>query len=320
MPVSTASSDARAEPSCDPTDLAGCIDLAFAHHEGRGAPKDDQAFLRLLTQACSMGEPRACANLGAAFDRGDGVAKDRDRARKLFEWACSGGNIRACLNRGHHYEKLQDQPTEAARFFQQACSLMDGEGCYNVGRLREIGAIGDKDETGALAMYETACVAKYGEGCSAAGRILEASGMVKPAHELFTKACNLYDVEGCLALAGQYEVGRGVEQNYRRAAELYQPMCEAGEAVSCAALGRLVEKGLGGPGPNVALAAELYAEACKLRHPVYSLDGCRRLAQLKALGQGVRKDPSGAQEIFAWLCEQGASDECRQGGLSPSAP
>ena len=297
-------------PTCDPRDLEGCIDLAFVYHEGRGVEQDDQVFVRLLAEACGMGAPRGCTNLGSAYDRGDGVPRDRERARRLFELACSGDNTRACNNRGNHYEKLEGKPTEAALYFERACSLLDAEGCYNLGRMREVGATGQKDETGALAMYETACIGKHGPGCTAAGRILDGSGMLTAAHEVYTKACNLYDIDGCLALAAQYESGRGVSQDYAEAMEIYRPMCDANEAISCAAMGRLLENGLLGRAADPVAAARLYTQACDLRHPGYSFEGCRRLARLLSSGLGVPKDEPAAQKVYTWLCEQGQKDEC----------
>jgi len=59
------------------------------------------------------------------------------------------------------------------------------------------------------------------------------------AAELFNKACNGGDMDGCTNLGFMYEKGDGVRQNTSRAKELYGKACDLRFEEGCKAFARL---------------------------------------------------------------------------------
>lgn len=53
------------------------------------------------------------------------------------------------------------------------------------------------------------------------------------AAELFEKACNEGDAWGCYVLGNMYEYGRGVRQNNQTALEYYGKACDLGDQLGC---------------------------------------------------------------------------------------
>ena len=81
------------------------------------------------------------------------------------------------------------------------------------------------------------------------------------------------NAEAALNLAGMAETGRGVPQDYKRAAELYQIAADAGIVQAQAALGKLYANGEGVPQDNkkaifwlTKAAEEGYVEAVSYTH------------------------------------------------------
>lgn len=87
-------------------------------------------------------------------------------------------------------------------------------------------------------------------------------GPVPPASvDSLSHACDGNDGRACLILGGAYASGRGVTQDYGRAATLYQRGCELGAPRSCAGLAMLYQRGLGVQA-DTARARSLYQRAC----------------------------------------------------------
>lgn len=75
--------------------------------------------------------------------------------------------------------------------------------------------------------------------------------------------CNNGDIDACFSLARLYYYGKGVKQNYQKAAELYQKACDGGEPYGCVLLGFLYEEGKG-LRQDYAIAKEYHGKACDL--------------------------------------------------------
>lgn len=67
----------------------------------------------------------------------------------------------------------------------------------------------------------------------------------------------------CLLVGVLYEDGKGVRQDYAKAAEYYKKGCDLGYAMPCEALGRLYMQGKGVP-RNRSSAKRLFGKACDL--------------------------------------------------------
>lgn len=87
-------------------------------------------------------------------------------------------------------------------------------------------------------------------------------------------ACETGDGPSCNALGTQYETGKGVKQDYERAAQLYGMACEHADATGCYNLGVLAEIGLGHE-EDPERARGLYEKACEGGY----IPACERLEE-----------------------------------------
>lgn len=114
-----------------------------------------------------------------------------------------------------------------------------------------------------------------------------------------------------------YEDGKGLPQDDRLAAELYERACAA-IPLFCIDLGRLYENGRGVP-MDPARAAVLYARACASDEPLDER-GCTYLGRLYLAGRGVAADRARAVQLFRQGCAGGVHfgcDDLRDLGESP---
>ncbi|WRF70081.1 sel1 repeat family protein [Helicobacter pylori] len=86
--------------------------------------------------------------------------------------------------------------SKARKYFEKACDLKYGRGCFNLGRLYYYGEGVEKD--------------------------------FKKAFALFEKACDLNNSGGCGTLGMLYEFGQGVEKNLTKVAYFYSKACKLG--------------------------------------------------------------------------------------------
>jgi uncharacterized protein len=77
-----------------------------------------------------------------------------------------------------------------------------------------------------------------------------------------TSACESGNAGSCYSAAVEYEIGEKVEQDYSRAADLYERACNEGAAGGCNNLGVLYEIGLSRD-QDERKAGSLYDQACQ---------------------------------------------------------
>lgn len=97
--------------------------------------------------------------------------------------------------------------SKARKYFEKACELKDGGGCFNLGALYYNGKGVEKD--------------------------------FKKAFALFEKACDLNNSGGCGTLGMLYEFGQGVEKNLTKATYFYSKACKLGFQKTCEILKEL---------------------------------------------------------------------------------
>lgn len=83
------------------------------------------------------------------------------------------------------------------------------------------------------------------------------------AKDLWIKACDGENADGCFNLGVLYDDGHGVKQDYFKAKELYAKACNGGNAGGCSNLGALYYNGLG-VRQDKRQAKEYYGKACVL--------------------------------------------------------
>ena len=102
-----------------------------------------------------------------------------------------------------------------------------------------------------------------------------------------------------------YYDGRGVIQDYAKAAEYFLKGCELNNSISCGLLGYLYSSGQGITQDHIK-AAEYLTKGCE-RNDRYS---CGLLGYLYSRGQGVTQDHTKAAEYFTKGCERNDSYSC----------
>lgn len=83
----------------------------------------------------------------------------------------------------------------------------------------------------------------------------------------------------CWIVGALYEEGKGVRQDYAKAAEYYKKGCDLGYAVPCEGLGELYMKGKGVP-RNRSSAKRLFGKACDLGEQ----EACNKYRELNQAG------------------------------------
>ncbi len=82
------------------------------------------------------------------------------------------------------------------------------------------------------------------------------------AHELFSKACDANNANGCMDLGIMYDTGNGVKQNKIKAVQLYTKACDGGNAKGCLNAGLMYGNAEGVEG-DYSKAFKLLSKACE---------------------------------------------------------
>src|SRR5512140_1431424 len=117
--------------------------------------------------------------------------------------------------------------------------------------------------------------------------------------QLFEKACRGGDKNGCMRAAGQLECGVGTKADWKRASDLSDIACHAGDIEGCAAAGAFaIVRPDAGPA-DYARAAEVYDRACKI-----NAAACDNIGLFYGVGLGVPKDFERAKALLVKACDQ----------------
>jgi len=280
------------------TALLQPLALALALSAGAGPPVPDsacEAFRQLfpgapppegseascgeqLAEACDAGRRLACADLGLLLEEGGALRRDGPRALAYLERACDAGVGWACTELG--LVLLRHGEGERGRAaLLEGCAIGSGAACTV--RLADV-----TDPAAALRLAERACDLGDVDGCVA----LAARTPGGPTAGTLDRACRLGSSEACAALR----------------ADALGERCEAGVAADCLRLGVLLEEGRV-MRPDGAAAAARYARACERG----SGEACWRLGRLHRAGAGVARDEARARKLLAGACAGGEREACR---------
>jgi len=282
--------------------------------------KDYTRARRLLEQACKEGSAVGCHNLALMFYKGDGGLRDETRARMFYARACRHGMGASCFNAGAMWEKGQGGEQDVLRartFYREACARKFADGCEMEKILEKLarveqqekkveadikradkrsGKVNDRlteidqeekkirkererdvEELQRLKQKEKeleADLKRANEEAKEAKREAERAdaayeaavalkaGDLKRARDLFDQACKAGNSGSCVHLGWMIGSGRGGPRDERRARTLLEQGCKAGVAEGCFALGAMFDDGVGGP-QDKARARALYDQACK---------------------------------------------------------
>jgi uncharacterized protein len=117
----------RVESECDAGRAASCTSLGVHYAFGTfGRTRDYGVAQRLLTKACTLGDPTGCHELGVLHQHGRGTVKNAPRAAELYEQACEQQVANACDALRELYERGADgvakDENKAALYRQRACA------------------------------------------------------------------------------------------------------------------------------------------------------------------------------------------------------
>lgn len=209
----------------------GLLDIA-------GTIQEDPAAAQ---QRCDGGESQVCALLGMYYLEHE---HDADRALPLGQQGCEGGAGMGCTVAGMVHAQREVPDYAAARtFLDQACTLRDAAGCYNLGVMHHYGHGVPKDTGRAAELYAEACGMKAGVACYNLG-LMHAAGEGRAVdHEqaatLYGRACELGSSEGCFSLGMMYFSGQGVRRSFENARSLFLNACDLGNHDGCDAYQQL---------------------------------------------------------------------------------
>jgi beta-lactamase hcpA (cysteine-rich 28 kDaprotein) len=88
-------------------------------------------------------------------------------------------------------------------------------------------------------------------------------GDYQKAGQLYQKACDGGNADGCYNLGLLYVSGRGVKQDYQKAVKLFKKDCDSGNAEGCYNLGVSYNNGKGVK-QDFYTAKQYYGKACDL--------------------------------------------------------
>ncbi|MBI4954792.1 MAG: SEL1-like repeat protein [Myxococcales bacterium] len=122
-------------------------------------------------------------------------------------------------------------------------------------------------------------------------------------------SCRAGNADGCAVVGDALRIGRGLEQDVRRAFDTLDRACRDGSQLGCAQLGVMYAEGSAvRKDPEHAVA--LYDEACRADVP----RACVDLGNAYRYGNGVERDHARATELYERGCERGDMMGCRRKG------
>ncbi|MGZ3456087.1 MAG: tetratricopeptide repeat protein [Polyangiales bacterium] len=163
-----------------------------------------------------------------------------------------------------------------------------------------------------VALLEDACARKHAWSCTNVGYMAmvgqaPVSKDDKRAFQLYARACELGDKDGCTKQGYAYELGIGTKSDLEAARKLYEIGDDAGIVDATAAIGRFHLDGLGGASHDEAIALTKLTATCNVGHAF----GCTSLGFMHANARGgLKKDEAKAVELYRKGCDGGAARGC----------
>jgi TPR repeat protein len=170
------------------------------------------------------------------------------------------------------------------KWLEAPCEADYAAGCISIAKVYQLGAGLTESSSKAADLFQKACEGGDGEGCVELSRLLKDT---EAAEKLLQKACELQSLQGCTMLAK----GKAQEK----------------EVLAQACLGGLVEACKGEELIGAwSLGASQYKSACDMGELV----ACQLLGTLLLSGNGVPKNPQAAAAVFEKTCNSGFFMAC----------
>jgi secreted trypsin-like serine protease len=195
--------------------------------------------------ACDAGSASACRDLAKAQLASDPSVAGRAAALAQIDRACQLAQFNC-----REATEVRDAPALAAR-----CDAGDQGACIALAKLLSAWGGLQEDRARALTLFGAACDAQAAEACMPAALLVferwDDIGVAAPAQaEAYLSAsCVAGTNEACEKLADELATGERLVQDPARAAALYHPQCDEGQAEACDFLQMQVLNDPSGPLP-----------------------------------------------------------------------
>ncbi|HMG54624.1 MAG TPA: hypothetical protein VK601_14105 [Kofleriaceae bacterium] len=197
-----------------------CLEAADAWARGSAGTRDAARAIALRRRGCELGAADACADAGDAYRHGDGAAPDLERGRALLERGCQLGSRLGCRKLAVIYRDGDGVPADPGRAFELAARACDDGAAVDTALVDEIGA----------ACLDAADALRDGRGTRRDRA--RAADYERAAVDWFDMACRAAAAH-CTGLGAAFDAGRGVAASPRKARELFQAACDAGNQAAC---------------------------------------------------------------------------------------
>jgi TPR repeat protein len=307
------------EAPCAGSPAPECTDHALAAWSDAQDDRGLACVARMLSEACSLDDPRACTFAGRLWLDGRGVSRDVHRGLDMLLRGCDGGVAMACavmtrwLGAGNNARDVEDaQPLLARAEAEHTCLVGQADACFQVGVLFYYGRDSfPRDRARASRSFVRGCDLGDARACNNVGDALAyGDGVgrdVEGAAAAFFKACRLGEALGCANLGYMAEYGEGVARDVARARTLYRQACRAGDTYGCFHVDLLAAEDAGAPRePMHALAHWL--RACERGRDARA---CAFVGIMYEDGpDGVARDEVKSLQAMARACELGNNRAC----------
>lgn len=203
--------------------------------------------------------------------------KDKEYAERFYGYICAGADKSRALG---YYAYRADSGDFVAHYIAGLCYYLE------------------RDFANARKCFETICDKSDSHSTF---RHIDGSEIEIASKDLQKIKARCYRHIGYM-----YQFGRGVNQNYEKAVELYQKGVDLGDAGACLNLGYMYNEGLG-VNQDYQKAVELYQKACDLG----DADAFCNLGAMYYNGQGVNQDKQKALQLYKKACDMGDEQGCK---------
>ena len=223
---------------CEGEDGPACVALGRMWRSGQGGERSNEEALSWYRAGCEFGAAMGCNNAAILLRDGQGVDADPDLAMPLFQQACDAEYWVGCEAFGRMVMEagLAHPSAAVARSgLERAC--VDGAEPLACIALAEWARDLEDDEAAARTLYSRACNLDDVPGCVEFARLAHAGagGPADPAlgRQLLDLGCRRGVLAACVDIARIYETGDGVEPDSARAEAFLRHACEAGWSEAC---------------------------------------------------------------------------------------
>ncbi|MEI8312975.1 MAG: tetratricopeptide repeat protein, partial [Verrucomicrobiota bacterium] len=233
-----------------------------------------------LETAASSGFPDAAILLGEMTRK-----TDPSGALKWFLKAADVGNTDAMVKAGEMIAKgagdAAPDLAAGAKLFQRAADLQDPVAMYDLGECFLHGKGVAKDASRAVQLLSGAAAKHNARAMNLLGDLYKNGlpGTITPnpaeAFRLFSSAKDLGDLDAQGNLGVLYINGLGVNEDDKKAVELFKDGSDKGNALCMFFYAMALESGVGGTPVNIEKAKELYLSAAQGGNPP-ALDWCKK--------------------------------------------